>query len=128
MTDDLGPNEPGPDSRLEANPALGPEGLARLRAGGPVAVVGLGTIGSRVAAALATSGVPLILIDSGKVERVNVGLQLYEEEDVGLSKCEALACRLRRIRPCAGAEVLRDRCTKTGAANPATVPAGDRLC
>ena len=60
--------------------------------------MGLGTVGSRVGVALATLGVPLFLIDPGRVEPANIGLQLYDRNDLGLTKCEALAWRLDAIR------------------------------
>jgi molybdopterin/thiamine biosynthesis adenylyltransferase len=90
---------PGPDGRLLDHPALGEAGIARLRDGGPVAVVGAGTVGARVALALAALGVPLLLVDHGRVEPVNVGLQPYDLKDVGLPKTEALRRRLHAIRP-----------------------------
>jgi molybdopterin/thiamine biosynthesis adenylyltransferase len=91
--------EPGPDRRLCDHPEIGAAGIARLRAGGLVAVAGLGTLGARVALALGTLGVPLLLIDPGRVEPVNVGLQPYDRDDVGRLKTEALLWRLCAIRP-----------------------------
>jgi hypothetical protein len=75
-------------------------------------VAGLGTLGGRVAIGLATLGVPLLLLDHGTVEPVNVGLQPYDQRDVGLPKTEALRRRLRAIRPalrvaCRRADVRR---------------------
>jgi len=63
-----------------------------------VAIVGVGTVGSRFGVALATLGAPLVVIDPGRVESANIGLQLYDRNDVGLTKCEALARRLYAIR------------------------------
>jgi molybdopterin/thiamine biosynthesis adenylyltransferase len=91
--------ELGPDGRLYAHPEIGAAGITRLRAGGPVAVVGLGTVGARGALALGSLGVPLLLIDSGHVDPVNVGLQPYDRDDVGRLKTEVLGRRLRAIRP-----------------------------
>ena len=117
----------GPDVRLEAHPSLGPDLLARIRAGLPVAIAGLGTVGSRLGMALATLGVPIYLIDSGRVEPANAGLQAYDLEDVGQTKCDALARRMHAVRGdlavrCFPADV---HTVGPGAALP--VPAGDRV-
>jgi molybdopterin/thiamine biosynthesis adenylyltransferase len=48
---------------------------------------------------LATLGIPMILIDPGRVEPVNIGLQRYSRDDIDLPKCQALARTLRSIRP-----------------------------
>jgi molybdopterin/thiamine biosynthesis adenylyltransferase len=90
---------PGLDCRLLEHPDLGSAGLTRLRDGGPVAVAGLGTLGARVALSLAALGVPLLLIDRGSVEPVNVGIQPYTAEDLGLHKTRALCRRVHSIRP-----------------------------
>jgi len=97
-------NEPlerelGPDRRLRDHPEIGASGIAQLRAGGPVAVAGLGTLGARLTLALVALGVPLLLIDSGRVEPVNVGMQPYDCDDVGQLKTVALLRRLGAIRP-----------------------------
>jgi molybdopterin/thiamine biosynthesis adenylyltransferase len=88
----------GPDVRLEAHPSLGPDRLTRIREGLPVAIVGLGTVGSRLGLALATLGVPLYLFDSGRVESVNAGFQAYDLDDVGQTKCDALTRRIHAVR------------------------------
>ncbi len=84
------------DLRLLETPLIG---AAWSRLGeGPVLVAGVGTLGSRVARSLAALGVPLLLADPGRVEAVNVGLQLYASSDVGLPKTEALRRQLLSIR------------------------------
>jgi molybdopterin/thiamine biosynthesis adenylyltransferase len=90
--------EIGPDLRLEAHPGLGSNRLAQLRHGDPVVLVGAGAVGSRVGVSLATLGTPVVVIDPGQVESANIGLQLYDRADVGLTKCEALVRRLCAIR------------------------------
>lgn len=89
----------GPDARLIAHPALGGPALRTLRAGPPVAIAGAGTIGARLAMALAALGVPVVLLDRGTVEAANVGLQPYERRDLGMRKTEALRRRLLAVRP-----------------------------
>jgi hypothetical protein len=70
-----------------------------LRRGGPVAVAGLGTVGARLAASLASLSVPLLLVDHGRVEPVNVGIQPYTQSDVGMEKTAALRNLLHASRP-----------------------------
>ncbi|HEV3121103.1 MAG TPA: ThiF family adenylyltransferase, partial [Isosphaeraceae bacterium] len=89
----------GQDVRLLDHPELGEAGVARLQTGGPVAVVGVGTVGARVAHSLCAPGIPLLLVDQGEVEPANVGLQPYDQSDVGVPKAEALGRRLLAIRP-----------------------------
>jgi molybdopterin/thiamine biosynthesis adenylyltransferase len=88
----------GPDCRLLDHPDLGAAGINRLRDGGPVALAGLGTLGARVTLSLAALGVQLLLIDHGLVEPVNVGIQPYTADDLGLKKTEALRRRVQSIR------------------------------
>jgi molybdopterin/thiamine biosynthesis adenylyltransferase len=113
-------NGAGPDERLIAHPTIGVGGRARLRAR-RVAVAGLGNVGSRVAAALAAAGIPLVAIDSGVAEPANVGWQLYAEQHVGSRKCDATRRQIAAVRPelpvqCVYADVRRlgprvlDRC------------------
>jgi len=90
---------PGPDGRLLDHPGLGAPGIACLRDGQPVAVAGLGMLGGRIVISLAALGVPLLLIDHGLVEPVNVGIQPYTSDDLGLPKTRALRRRVRTIRP-----------------------------
>ncbi len=92
-------SEPGPDCRLLDHPGLGAAGIARVRDGEPVAVAGLGMLGARVVMSLAPLGVPLLLIDHGLVEPVNVGIQPYTWDDLGMPKTQALRRRVETIRP-----------------------------
>ena len=59
-----------------------------------------GSVGSYVAELLARSGVGrLALVDPEPVEPANLARTVYDAEDVGRPKVEALARRLRAIRP-----------------------------
>lgn len=53
-----------------------------------IAIVGCGTLGSRVAHEL--SGKPLLLIDHDTVQQRNVGVQRFDKQDVGMQKVQAL--------------------------------------
>jgi molybdopterin/thiamine biosynthesis adenylyltransferase len=85
--------------RLRDHPAIGAEGLRRLGQGGPVGLAGAGAVGARLARALAPAGVPLWIVDRGRVEPPNVGTQLYGLDDVGAPKVEALRRHLAGLRP-----------------------------
>jgi molybdopterin/thiamine biosynthesis adenylyltransferase/proteasome lid subunit RPN8/RPN11 len=75
-----------------------PKGMEWL--GRRVLIAGLGSVGSYLAEQLARSGVGgLILIDPERVEWANLSRTVYEADDVGQLKVEALARRLLRIRP-----------------------------
>lgn len=95
----------GPDERLRQTPAIGAAGCARLRGAKPVAFVGLGTIGNRLAAGLAALPLQTILIDKGLVEPVNVGLQQFVWGELGQSKVRAVQQRLQAMRPLAQPQV-----------------------
>jgi molybdopterin/thiamine biosynthesis adenylyltransferase len=77
---------------------VGEAGQERLRRAA-VAIVGLGGLGSPVALYLAAAGVGRLgLIDDQRVEASNLNRQiLYDAGDVGRSKVEAAALRLRRL-------------------------------
>lgn len=65
----------------------------------PVAIVGVGAIGSHLAGMLAWLGVTrLTLIDPDVVSEVNLGVQGFFEDELGLAKVHAAESRLRRIR------------------------------
>lgn len=89
----------GSEERLRVHPGIGAAGLERLQQGGPVAVIGLGTLGHRLAVALGPAGIPLLLVDHGQVEPANVGLQLFTWAEVGQAKAAVVASRLRAVRP-----------------------------
>jgi molybdopterin/thiamine biosynthesis adenylyltransferase len=63
-----------------------PDRLARTHA----VVVGVGAVGRQVSLMLASTGVPrLTLIDPDTVEDVNLGPQMYREQDLGRPKVDA---------------------------------------
>jgi tRNA A37 threonylcarbamoyladenosine dehydratase len=79
---------------------LGLRAMERL-AGAHVVVLGLGGVGSFAAEALARAGVGhLTLVDGERIEETNVNRQLHAlDGDVGRSKADAMADRLRRVAP-----------------------------
>ncbi|OHB55671.1 MAG: thiamine biosynthesis protein ThiF [Planctomycetes bacterium GWF2_50_10] len=78
---------------------LGPAVWAKLN-GATVAVAGLGGLGSRVAPALARSGVgKLIIVDFDIVEASNLNRQDYFADQLGLAKVAAMRDNLARINP-----------------------------
>jgi len=81
---------------------LGLPAMERL-AGAHVVVLGLGGVGSFAAEALARAGVGrLTLVDGERVEESNVNRQLQAlDGELGRTKAEALADRLRRVAPAA---------------------------
>ena len=104
------PAEPTP---AEISAALG-KGLtaAQLAAlhNAHVAVVGLGGLGSNIAAALTRLGIGhLYLYDFDRVELSNLNRQYYFLSDIGKFKAEALVAHLRQINPYAAlhAQVIR---------------------
>jgi adenylyltransferase/sulfurtransferase len=75
------------------------DGLHELR-GASVLLAGAGNIGSFLAPLLARAGVGVLrLVDRDRVEEKNLAGQDYDPEDVGRSKAEVLADRLRRRFP-----------------------------
>jgi len=63
-------------------------------------VLGCGAIGGRVAEHLVRAGIArLVLVDNGRVSPGVLVRQPYDDADIGRWKVEALADRLRRIRP-----------------------------
>lgn len=73
-------------------------------------VIGVGAIGSAVAALLCSMGVGKITIyDPDEVSPENLGPQGYNETDVGLPKVEALAIRLNGLNPECDIEAYHDR-------------------
>ena len=65
-----------------------------------VGIAGLGGLGSAVAVALARVGVGhLVLVDFDVVEPSNLNRQQYFVDQIGMTKCEALAANLARIHP-----------------------------
>ena len=87
-------------SRQTTLPEIGDDGQRRLT-GASVVVVGAGGLGSAVLASLAGAGVGTIhVIDHDVVEASNLHRQpLYSSADIGRSKAEAAAQRLRAYNP-----------------------------
>ncbi|ADI31162.1 HesA/MoeB/ThiF family protein [Staphylothermus hellenicus] len=81
-------------------PIIGLEGQQKLKKS-TVVIVGVGGLGSAASYYLAASGIgKLILIDNGLVEESNLQRQiLYTTNDIGKSKVEAAAERLRSLNP-----------------------------
>lgn len=75
-----------------------------------VLILGVGGVGSWVATALCQSGIErFILVDDDVVEPSNLNRALYSKIDVGRSKVDALADRLRAINPKVCAQGLKER-------------------
>ncbi|WP_373045137.1 HesA/MoeB/ThiF family protein [Vulgatibacter sp.] len=75
-----------------------------------VLVIGAGGLGSSVLPLLAQAGVPLTVLDDDVVSLSNLQRQLlYRTEDVGRSKAEAAAARLRAMVPGADVEARLER-------------------
>ena len=65
----------------------------------PIAIVGVGAIGSHLAEMLAKLGIThLMLIDPDEVDTVNLGVQGFYESEVGQTKVAAVKTRLTAIR------------------------------
>jgi len=65
----------------------------------PVAIIGVGAIGSHLAEMLAKLGVlRFALVDFDEVDTVNLGVQGFYEAEVGLPKVEAVRTRLEAIQ------------------------------
>jgi molybdopterin/thiamine biosynthesis adenylyltransferase len=79
---------------LHENIYRGPAAM-RILTQTPVALCGVGAVGSNLAANLARQGFSsLILIDSDRIEPHNLGTQVWTEAEVGLFKAECLRNRL----------------------------------
>jgi molybdopterin/thiamine biosynthesis adenylyltransferase len=66
----------------------------------PVAIVGVGAIGSHLAEMLAKLGVrDFTLIDPDEVDTINLSTQGFAENQIGQLKVEAVEDRLRQINP-----------------------------
>lgn len=82
-----------------------------------VLIVGIGGLGSPAALYLAAAGVGTLgLIDPDTVDRSNLQRQvLYGESNVGTSKVESAATRLRDLNPLVEVEIFSERLTKENA-------------
>jgi adenylyltransferase/sulfurtransferase len=87
-------------SRQILLPKVGGKGQEKLLAA-KVLVIGVGGLGSPVAAYLAGAGVGVLgLVDSDSVELNNLHRQIvYSTDDVGKKKAEAAKARLERVNP-----------------------------
>jgi len=85
-------------SRHLALPEIGKEGQEKLKQA-KVLIVGAGGLGSPAAIYLAAAGIGTIgIIDFDKVEESNIQRQiLYNEEDIGKSKVEIAANKIKKI-------------------------------
>ena len=97
-------------------PGFGEHGQARLKAGS-VLCVGAGGLGSPALMYLAAAGVGRIgVVDADTVDESNLQRQvLFGSSDVGRSKAEAAAARLRDINPLIGIEPHAVRFTRDNA-------------
>ena len=82
--------------RLMAVDRVGPQGVARLAAAG-VAIFGVGAIGWWLAQLLVSLFGRVILLDRGVVEPANLGVQGFQEIDLGLSKVSARRRALQHL-------------------------------
>lgn len=106
--------------RLIASPGLGVDELRRLQSSF-VAIVGMGVLGGQLAFHLALLGVGLILVDSGRVEAVNLGNQGFRIEALGEMKAVARARDLIQLNPDCFLRTLNARIEDVGAGALAAV-------
>lgn len=111
-------------SRQIMLPQIGIEGQARLRSARAL-VVGLGGLGSPVAAYLAAAGVgTLELVDDDRVDLSNLQRQiLHETGSIGLPKTASAATRLAALNP--QVELVQRACRLDTEALAAAVTAAD---
>jgi sulfur-carrier protein adenylyltransferase/sulfurtransferase len=116
VSESLRPEEISRYARQIALPELGIEGQERLKAG-RVAVVGVGGLGSPVAAYLAAAGVGVLrIIDGDVVDPSNLQRQLlYSTHDVGSRKVTAAAARLQALNPNIRVEAIDAELTRENA-------------
>lgn len=95
-------------ARLEILDEIGPEGVERLRVAN-VLVIGCGALGSLAAMYLAASGVGHITIaDFDTIDITNLQRQLFfTEDELGESKSETLARKMRAINSEVNVSVIR---------------------
>jgi sulfur-carrier protein adenylyltransferase/sulfurtransferase len=103
-------------SRHTLLPEFGEAGQARLKAG-RVLIVGAGGLGSPAALYLAAAGVGTLgLVDFDEVDLTNLQRQvLYGTSDVGQSKLDVAAARLRDINPHVTIDLHRERFSASNA-------------
>ena len=97
-------------SRQTTLPAIGEDGQARLR-DASVLIIGAGGLGTPTSLYLASSGIGQILInDFDSIDESNLPRQiLYRDEDVGASKAQVAAERLRAVNPAIDVVALDER-------------------
>jgi molybdopterin/thiamine biosynthesis adenylyltransferase len=97
-------------SRQTTLPAIGEAGQARLR-DASVLIIGAGGLGTPTSLYLASSGIGQILInDFDSIDASNLPRQiLYRDEDVGASKAQVAAERLRAVNPTIDVVALNER-------------------
>lgn len=72
-----------------------------------VCIIGCGSIGSKIASALAQAGVSnFILIDKERLEADNVGRHLCGVTDIGRSKVDAISRRIHENFPCTSVSII----------------------
>src|SRR6266511_533440 len=108
----LSPRERERYSRHLLLPEVGNEGQRRLKAA-RVLCVGAGGLGSPAALYLAAAGVGTIgLVDFDVVDVSNLQRQIiYGTADVGRSKCQSAAARLRDVNPEVKLDLWEERFT-----------------
>ncbi|MEO0447130.1 MAG: molybdopterin-synthase adenylyltransferase MoeB [Verrucomicrobiota bacterium] len=113
---DLGPDELSRYQRHLTLPEFGREGQERLKAAS-VLCIGAGGLGSPAALYLAAAGVGTLgLVDPDTVERSNLQRQiLHGESDVGRSKLDSAADRIREVNPHVRLELFPERFTSANA-------------
>ena len=88
-------------------------GLHERFSSAPVAVCGLGGLGSNIAITLARAGIgKLILIDSDRVDITNLHRQQYKADQIGFFKTDALADNLSEIAPYTEIQTVTEKITE----------------
>ena len=115
-SDRLSPEETHRYARHLSLPGFGINGQSRLKKGS-VLCVGVGGLGSPALMYLAAAGVGRLgLVDPDVVDESNLQRQvLFSTNDIGRSKCEAAADRLRRLNPHVNIEPHPVRLTRDNA-------------
>jgi molybdopterin/thiamine biosynthesis adenylyltransferase len=120
-------------SRQTTLPAIGEAGQTRLR-DASVLIIGAGGLGTPTSLYLASSGIGQILInDFDSIDESNLPRQiLYRDEDVGASKAQVAAERLRTVNPTIDVVALdermdRDALTECVSAVDAVIDASDNF-
>ncbi|HMA32844.1 MAG TPA: ThiF family adenylyltransferase [Chloroflexia bacterium] len=88
----------GPQMDRDPRPAAAGRGPL---AGGPLLVVGCGSLGSQAARALMAAGAvrELAFVDGGQVAAADLVREFYTDAQIGLNKADALARQMMRMAP-----------------------------